>query len=359
MARATLRKAKTKKGIPGRVQIALWVLAVAAALLPLPAAFVERVYWRTFYLTIQPVLTSLSSLVPVALLDVALVILLGVMVTVCIRAMRRGGWVAALRSTSTWLLTTAAVIYLLFLITWGFNYRRVPLEAKLDFDRARVTREAAVRLAAEATARLNAGHANAHAQPFRPDALAQGLVDAQWTLGRTFTATTGQPKPSLFGFYFRAAAIDGMTVPVFLEIILNPDLLAVERPSVLAHEWAHLAGYADESEANFVAWIAGVRSGDPVAQYSAWLDAYRQAVNALPRQARATLPPLAAGPRADLAAIADRYGRSSPAVRTAARGAYDSYLKANRIDEGIANYDVVLQLMLGTRFDADWKPGLR
>ena len=60
-----------------------------------------------------------------------------------------------------------------------------------------------------------------------------------------------------------------MTVPVFLEIILNPDLLPVEQPSVLAHEWAHLGGYADESEANFIAWIACVRSGDPAAQYSA------------------------------------------------------------------------------------------
>ena len=72
------------------------MLALAAALIPLPAAFVERVYWRTFYLKIQPVLTSISNLVPIALLDVAIVILLGVMVTVFIRAKRRGGWATAL-----------------------------------------------------------------------------------------------------------------------------------------------------------------------------------------------------------------------------------------------------------------------
>lgn len=342
-----------------KLRIVLWVVALAAALVPLPAALVERVYWRTFYLRIQPVITFLSNMVPVALLDIAIVILLGVMVTVFLRAKRRGGWGTAMTATLGWVLTTTAVIYLLFLLTWGFNYRRVPLEAKLDFDRARVSREGAIRLAREATSRLNAGHAKAHAQSFRPDALYYAFVDAQWTLGRTFTSTTGQPKQSLLGFYFRTAAIDGMTVPVFLEIILNPDLLPVERPSVLAHEWAHLGGYADESEANFVAWIAGVRTNDPVAQYSAWLDAYRLSVNVLPREVRATLPVLAAGPRADLAAIAERHERSSRAVRTAARGVYDSYLRANRIDEGIANYEAVLQLMLGTKFDADWKPGLR
>ena len=347
------------KGSPGKLRILLWVLAIAAALIPIPAGFVERVYWRIFYLRIQPLLTLVSNTIPIALLDVAIVLLVGVLLAVTIRGQRRGGWRTALSATVLWLVTTAAVTYLLFLVTWGFNYRRVPLEAKLDFDRARISRAAAVRLAAEATARLNAGHALAHAQPFRPDVLAYNFVDAQWMLGRTFTATTGRPKRSLLGFYFRKAAIDGMTVPVFLEIILNPDLLVVEQPSVLAHEWAHLGGYADESEANFVAWIAGVRSDDPVARYSAWLDTYRLSVTALPRQVRGTLPALAAGPRADLRAIAARHERSSRVVRNAARDVYDSYLRANRIDEGIANYDLVLQLILGTSFDAEWRPKLR
>lgn len=356
-----MRRSKLKKAgrSSARRRIVLLVLALGAALVPVPPALVERVYWRTFYLKIQPALTWVSNLLPVALLDIAILVLLGVLAMVFIRGKRRGGLRTAVTSTLAWLLTTTAVIYLLFLVTWGFNYRRVPLEAKLEFDLSRVSREATIRLAGEATARLNAGYAPAHAQPFRPDALVSSFVDAQWIVGRTFTLTTGTPKKSLLGFYFRKAAIDGMTVPVFLEIILNPDLLPIERPSVLAHEWAHLAGYADESEANFIAWIAAVRSGDPVAHYSAWLDLYRLSVSALPRPVRASLPRLDEGPRADLAAIAARYERTSPVVRTAARGVYDSYLRANRIDEGIANYDVVLKLVLGTTFDSDWRPRLR
>ena len=356
-----MRRAKVKKSKRslGRLRLALVVLALAAALMPLPHSLVERVYWRNFYLKIQPVLTSISNLLPVALLDIAILILLGSMVMVFIRGKRRGGWTTGVTATLGWLLTTTAVIYLLFLVTWGFNYRRVPLESKVAFDLSRVSQEAAVRLASEATARLNAGHGQAHAKPFQTDALLYSFVDAQWVVGRTFTFDIGRPKKSLLGFYFRKAAIDGMTVPVFLEVILNPDLLPVERPSVLAHEWAHLGGYADESEANFIGFIACVRSGDPVAQYSAWLDVYRLSVSALPRQVRATLPRLADGPRADLAAISARYERTSPVVRTAARGVYDSYLRANRIDEGIANYDAVLKLILGTTFDAEWRPALR
>ena len=150
-----------------------------------------------------------------------------------------------------------------------------------------------------------------------------------------------------------------MTDPLFLEIILNRDVLAVERPAVLAHEWGHLAGYADESEANFIAWLTCVRSEDPVAQYSGWVAAYHHAAGALPQDVRATLQPLDPGPRADFRAMFVRYGRSSPAVRNAARGAYDTYLRANRVAEGIASYDLVVRLMLATRFDPGWTPRKR
>ena len=63
---------------------------------------------------------------------------------------------------------------------------------------------------------------------------------------------------------------------------------------------------------------------------------------------------LASGPSGDLQAIAARYERSSPAVRDAASGVYDGYLRANRVAEGIASYDAVLRLMLGTRLGPEW-----
>ena len=54
--------------------------------------------------------------------------------------------------------------------------------------------------------------------------------------------------------------------------------------------------------------------------------------------------------------MAARYQRSSPVVREAASGVYDGYLRANRVEEGIASYDAVLRLMLGTRLGPEWTP---
>ena len=341
-----------------RVRAALILLAIAGAIVPVPAAWVERLYSRTLYPALQSRVTSLSNLTPLALLDIASMTALVLLAAALARDWRAlGPRRAALRAGAR-LVTGAAVVYVLFLITWGMNYRRVPLEARLDFDRTRISREALRQFATIAIERVNAGYADAHAASFQADSLEHSFADAQRLLGGSRVATTGRPKRSLVGLYFRYAAMDGMTVPVFLEVILNPDILPVEKPSVLAHEWAHLAGYADESEANFLAWISCVRSVDPVARYSAWLDAYLLATNALPREMRAALPSLDNGPRQDLSDIAARYARSSLFVRSAARGVYDSYLKANRVEEGIANYAVVLQLLLGTRFDDDWAPRL-
>jgi hypothetical protein len=50
--------------------------------------------------------------------------------------------------------------------------------------------------------------------------------------------------------------------------------------------------------------------------------------------------------------------RARPVVRRAARDVYDSYLKANRVEQGIDSYEAVVRLVLGTMFDEAWVPTL-
>ena len=342
------------------VTVRWWVVvtALAAALVPLNAEKVERWYSTGVYPRLQAVITPVSNRFPVALLDIS--VATGIIVGAWVlsrRIWRTGVGRGLLRSAGS-VVTAGAVGYLLFLLVWGLNYRRVPLERKLDWDSSRVTRSAAVTIANTAALSMNGGFVAAHAREWDIRALEQSFAQAQRALGAAETAVPGLPKRSLLTQYFRHAAIDGMTNPFFLEIILNTELLEVERPYVIAHEWAHLAGYADESEANFVAWLTCLR-GDPLARYSGWLAAYAHATRSLPREVRSELTPLAAGPQEDLRAIARRHETSSPAVRKAAQGVYDGYLRANRVEEGIDSYDAVLRLMLGTRFGPQWTPRVR
>jgi hypothetical protein len=334
-------------------------LSLVALVAPVPAALVERSYSQGIYIHLQRIVTPVSNLIPIALFDVAVAAAILFWLWRIVRLARSLRPLNALRSIALGLAVFAAATYLIFLAVWGLNYRRVPLEQKLDFDEARITRDAAQNLGQDTVRFVNEAHEGAHAAAEDPLALPTAFAEAQRLLGARAIAQTGVPKRSVLGLYFRWAAIDGMTDPFFLEVIVNPDVLPVERPFVVAHEWAHLAGYADEAEANFVAWLTCAH-GDALARYSGWLALYAHVSNALPREDRGALAArLGPGPRQDLVAINARLLRSAPVVRRAARDVYDSYLKANRVERGIASYDAVVRLVLGGRFDGDWKPGLK
>ena len=62
--------------------------------------------------------------------------------------------------------------------------------------------------------------------------------------------------------------------PFGYEVIFDSHVLPFEKPFLLAHEWSHLAGFADESEANFIGILACLRSDVPAIRYSGWLNLY-------------------------------------------------------------------------------------
>ena len=330
--------------------------AAAAALVPLPPAAVERWYSARVYATLQPLLTSLSNLAPFALLDLLIGAAAAIWIALAVRDFRRAprcvrGALPIAARTAVW----CAALYLLFLATWGLNYRRPRLRDTLTYDPSAVTAAAAAATGRLAGERLNALHDAAHAAGWpAPDALDANLSDgfarASRDAGITREVVPARPKRTMLDWYFRRAGVDGMTDPFFLETLVAGSVLPFERAFVVAHEWSHLAGIADEGEANFAAWLACVR-GSPPNAYSGWLFLYGELARAVSGADRAALSDaLAAGPRDDLRAIRDRYAREvSPAVSGAGWRVYDSYLKANGVPAGAASYDEVVRLVLGVR----------
>jgi hypothetical protein len=358
---------------------AICAFAVVAALVlwlaPLSPAWVEREYSSSRYLTWQQFLTPLANMVPVALFDVLLAIVLLVLIVRWwrrYRAVRRvtgrwdsvGGWRRQVPLALLDLAGLAALVYLWFALSWGLNYERPSLATRLDFDRGRVTRASVLAMAQTTVAALNRLEPQASQRPWpgyeaTRYTLSRSFDNVQRQLGQSALAAPGRPKSTLLNPYFRWAAIDGMTDPFFLETLVSDDALPTERPFIIAHEWAHLAGYAQESEANFLGWLTCLDASEQ-AQYSAWLALYWHVAAALPAADRRTLDAaLHDGPKRDLRAIAARYEQSAPRVRVFAWTLYDRFLKANRVSEGIASYDAVVSLVVGTRFVRPWTPALK
>jgi hypothetical protein len=338
------------------LQVAAVALALGAALAPLPAAAVERYYADWIYPALQARLTAWSNASAIALFDVLVGFAAALLIALWIRWLRR-----ALHGRSLWPLvrgaattiTLAAVGYLWFAGVWGLNYARIPLETAIGFEAARVTPAAVRDLAERTLTAVNGTHAAAHAAGFpaadeRPAALVRALHGVEWQLGRPSPTTPGRPKRTMFALFFRTAGVDGMHAPFLLETLLNPDLTPPERPAVLAHEWAHLAGYAPEDDASFVGLVAAL-DADPPSQYSAWLALFHEAVSQVPvDEQRRLVARLEAGPLADRRAIAARLQSRNERVARASWETYDRYLKSQGVQEGVASYSRVVQLLVGS-----------
>lgn len=341
-------------------RLSLVAAAFAAALVPVPARIVEHWYSLRIYAQLQPRMTSASNLVPFALLDVVIAIVVALWIILAVKEAVRSG-ARAFPGIAVRSVVWSAAIYLVFLLAWGGNYRRVKLIEALDVDPVAVT-PGAVRAAADlAVTRLNALHDRAHADGWPAadaidPALSRAFARAVADIGRR-PAVVARPKHTFLDWYFRRAAVDGMTDPFFLETLVTADLLPFERPFVVAHEWSHLAGLADEGEASFAGWLTCVR-GSASDQYSGWLALYGELAGALGRGDRAHLAAaIADGPRADLQAMRDRVARHvNRRVAAAGWRVYDSYLKANRVEAGAASYGDVVRLVVGARLPNGRRP---
>lgn len=338
------------------MRLVVIALAVAALLVPLPAVLVDQLYGRALFPQLQSVLTGVSNLTPFAWFDLLLLLVMVPFVLMTVRDVRRGPLLVALGRIALRAATIGAVAYLGFLLAWGLNYRREPLRRSVDYRAERVTPAALEHLAREAAQQVNSLHAPAHAagwsDPGTIDpALATSFRATLARLGRPADVRPGRPKHTVLDLYFRRAGVAGMTDPYFLETLIASDTLPFERPQTVAHEWAHLAGFTDEGEANFVGWLASV-NGSASTRYSGWLFLYVESVSGLPSDAaRAVAATLGDGPRADLRAMRERHDREvSPRIAGAGWQVYDRYLKANRVDAGAASYAEVVQLVLGTEY---------
>ena len=338
------------------LQILIVSMAAALVLLPLNHSIVERYYADWLYPALQSELTSWSNASRYSLFDVlVLVLALGLLIAWgrCVRAAWRERSVGRIARGVWRTAVFAAFMYLWFAVAWGLNYARAPIESAIGYDSAKVTGPALRALAERATREVNRTYAAAHQAGFpaigeMPPALVSSLHRVEERLGRDRPTTPGRPKRTLLAPFFRASGVDGMHTPFLLETLLNPQLTPPERPAVLAHEWAHMAGYAPEADASFVGLLAALDADAP-SQYSAWLSLFEHSVGQLPRAEQgAFVARLDPGVQADRRAIDERLQARVEVVARASWETYDQYLKSQGVEEGVESYSRVVQLLLGS-----------
>jgi hypothetical protein len=351
-------------------KIAVVGLSLLLIIFQLPASFIERFYANGFYARLQSMVTPLSNLLPFAVYDLLLIaLILGLPAYWIVRLVKAEKGRRLRRGARLFLNTivVSAAVFLIFQLLWGFNYMRQPLRQKLDYNGERINEETAMRLYRLCVERLNAEVSLAH-QGNLPD-------DEEWRkrlqpaysallkeFGRTGDITLAKAKATLFDKYLEAAGISGFINPFGHETIVGRGYHSLDRAFTLAHEWGHLGGFAEESEASFVGLLALLRSEDAACRYAGWLALYShmplRSLKEKLKAEQAEPPQLAATVESDLRAMDEeaQKRRISPAVSKAQWQMYDQFLKAQH---ATASYGELVSLMMGTEFEEGWKPTQR
>jgi hypothetical protein len=343
------------------LDVTLIVLAGLLQLLPLPANWIENSYANGIYAALARTFVPLANATPFTIGDVLLVAIVLGAIASGISGWRRTSGSRRTRALKLTLRTgaIAAFIIVWFDAAWALNYRRAPIVQRVAFDPVRVSAHNVAAFGAQIVAGLNATAPAAHAEhPSEAEmesALAQAEEPVLRRLGDSGSIAVSRPKRTIFDPWFAKAGIGGQWDPFAYETLLNAEFLPFERPFALAHEWGHVAGFGDESDANLIAALTTLRSKDPFIRYSGLFWTY----GFLPDTDRRALhvSPLV---RADLIAARQRFLRSyDPRLSALQWYVYDKYLRANRVPAGIVSYSLFIQVLVGTPLDGAGLPIIR
>lgn len=174
----------------------------------------------------------------------------------------------------------------------------------------------------------------------------------------SFPCLSGQDIPAKRFMFSRAMSLvnfTGFFFPFTGEANINIDAPACYIPSTIAHELAHQRGVAREDEANFVAVLASLASGDDVYIYSACLLAYTHLGNALhSADYDAWLDVysgLSDGVKADIAENNAYWQQFETPVSTVSDNVYTGFLKSYGQTQGLKTYGRCVDLLIAYYYE--------
>lgn len=333
------------------------VAAFAAVTLRLPRAWIENDYANGIFAAMNRALVPWSNRVPFAVGDLEAIVVIAALIVWWVRAVRRAPRGKRARTVLAMLAHTAgwaAAGVVLFEVLWGFNYRRDTVVQRIVYE-PHPSDAAVAAFSERIVGILNHDVGPAHAETLDLAKLRDAYEPLIARLGDRRPVEVTTPKATMLQPYYDAAGIGGMYSPFAFETLLNATFLPFEVPRALAHEWAHVGGFTDEGDANYIGTLACLRSDDPLIRYSGAFWTYGDLPEAQRR--RLHLDPRVV---ADFDASRARFLRHyMPQVFAVQWRFYDSYLRTSGVHGGVASYGFFLSLLVGTKLDAQGLPEVR
>ena len=249
-------------------------------------------------------------------------------------------------------------VYALFCLMWGVYYYGDDFIARSGLELREISADEL-----ELTTLYFADLLNAYSDEVPRDEAGLCRTDRQTVLARSagilraaerdFPCLSGPEVPAKGMVFSRALSVmdyTGFFCPFTAEASVSMDFPAALFAATVAHELSHQRGVAKEQEANFVAVLASLESGDPDYCYSACLFAYIHLANALAEVDRTALSMidagLCSGARADLSENSRYWAQFETPVQAVTNTVYEGFLQSYEQALGVRSYGACVDLLV-------------
>lgn len=267
------------------------------------------------------------------------------------------------------LICILSVSYFLFIILWGLNYNRTPLEKTLinEYNSSNSTNITSTDHSLDDLKKLysylieKANNTRNLVQI--ENNIMKANSDYQGIVNRAHTGYNNISNilPSTFGNYSNPKAVKsskimcytgimGIYFPFTGEANINIAIPDIYIPSTVAHEMAHQRGFASEDEANFIAYLVSTNHPDIDFNYSGYILALNHTASALSKSDYDSYASLSQGisndVKEDLKHNREFWQKYKGKIEQVSNNFNNSYLKANGIKEGTLSYGKMVDLLL-------------
>ena len=250
-------------------------------------------------------------------------------------------------------------VYVYFYLFWGLNYYRQGIEHQLQLQNNNFQKQQLVELNQFLLQKLNATKEsclqNKDSVMSRERMFSSSLKGYKKLEKKFAFIHYNHPslKPSLFGTIGNYVGFQGYYNPFTGEAQINTQIPNFVQPFVICHEMAHQLGYASESEANFVGFLAATNSPDTLMQYSAYLDIFLYSINNLRLVDSASAKEIGKqindGVKRDIKTYREFAYKHRTFMQNITDFLYDYYLRRNRQRKGIESYNDVTGWLIAYR----------
>ncbi len=317
---------------------------------------IEQYYSRGIYPYISSFYRFIFGWIPFSFGDLfyfatgsyLLYLFIRIIVLACYRRLTRVKILSKLKSIGF----TIAAIYIYFNLSWGLNYNRPGIASQLNLtpqmhnaqDLKTIT---AILLQKLNDSRLKVNNDKIAFKPY-PEVFgeAQQAFQAASVNLPFMNFKTASVKRSMYGRMGNYLGFLGYYNPFTGEAQLNLTMPRFLIPYVVCHEMAHQLGYASESEASFVGYLAAVNSKDILFQYSTYFDFFEYANRELyyrdSAAAKSNYKQLNSLVKNDMTEVRSYWKKSENSLEPIIKVFYDHYLKANQQVNGLKSYNEVI-----------------